>query len=48
MLRQSIDGIAPALGEFTSLLNDEQKERFNTALGLRAQATTSSDAGDKQ
>jgi hypothetical protein len=48
MLRQSIDGIAPALGEFTSLLNDEQKARFNTALGLKAEATTSSDAGDKQ
>jgi hypothetical protein len=45
-LRQSIDGIAPALGQFTSLLNDEQKVRFNTALGITAQAK--SDAGDKE
>jgi len=48
ILRQCIDGIAPALGEFTSLLNDEQKMRFNTALGITAQAKTRSDAGDKE
>jgi hypothetical protein len=48
MLRQSIDGIAPALGEFTSLLNDDQKARFNTALGITAQAATSSEAADKE
>jgi len=47
-LRQSIDGIAPALGQFTSLLNDEQKVRFNTALGMTAQAKTPSNAGDKK
>jgi hypothetical protein len=47
-LRQCIDGIAPALGEFTSLLNDEQKARFNTALGTTAQAKTPSNAGDKR
>jgi hypothetical protein len=48
VLRQCIDGIAPALGEFTSLLNDEQKARFNTALGITAQAKTPSNAGDKE
>jgi hypothetical protein len=48
MLRQCIDGIAPALGEFTSLLNDEQKARFNTALGITSQAETPSNAGDKE
>jgi hypothetical protein len=48
ILRQCIDGIAPALGEFTSLLNDEQKMRFNTALGITAQAKTPRDAGDKE
>jgi hypothetical protein len=48
ILRQCIDGIAPALGEFTSLLNDEQKMRFNTALGITAQGKTPSDAGDKE
>ena len=48
ILRQCIDGIAPALGEFTSLLSDEQKMRFNTALGITAQAKTPGDAGDKE
>jgi hypothetical protein len=48
ILRQCIDGIAPALGEFTSLLNDEQKMRFNTALGITAQAKTPGDDGDKE
>jgi len=43
ILGQCIDGIAPALGQFTSLLNDEQKMRFNTALGMTAQAKTQSD-----
>lgn len=48
ILRQCIDGIAPALGEFTSSLNDAQKLRFNTALGITAQARTRSNAGDKE
>lgn len=48
MLRQCIDRIAPALGEFTGLLNDEQKARFNTELGITAQAKTPSDAGNQE
>lgn len=48
ILRQCIDGIAPALGRFTSLLNDEQKARFNAALGITAQAKPPSSTGDKE
>jgi hypothetical protein len=48
ILRQCIDGIAPALGEFTRLLNDEQKMRFNMALGITAQAKTPGESGDKE
>jgi hypothetical protein len=44
ILRQCIDAIAPALGKFTGLLNDDQKERFNKALGTTAQAKTPGDA----
>ncbi len=48
ILRQCIDGIAPALGEFTRLLNDEQKARFNSALGVTAEAKTPSNSDDKE
>jgi hypothetical protein len=48
MLRQCFDGIAPALDKFTNSLNDEQKARFNTAVGITAQAKTRSDTGEKE